>query len=442
MSKTFRKFMYGIVLPILFLIIPGNSAGDVKFIDITKPYMRKIPIAVPYFKPVTGETVETETAQAASDLLSDMLTFTGFFKLLDRGAFLIDAENFGIIAPNINFPNWTTVGAELLITGGISIEGELMEIELRLFDTVKQTLLIGKRYKGWVKDQRKVMRKFAGEVIFQLTGSRGIFDSRLAFISTGSGHKEINFCDFDGTGSRQFTSHKSITLFPAWSSDGKWLAYTSYVKGSPDLYIKNISENRGVVFSKKGIQISPAWVPGKFELAAALSFTGDQEIYLLTGEGKIIKRLTKSRGIDVEPTFSPDGTKMAFVSKRSGTPQIYVREMDTGRVERLTFEGRYNTQPDWSPKGDKVAYSGMRDGQINIYVVGLEGDPPMQLTMDQGDNESPSWSPDGSLIAFSSTREGPSRIYICTAFGTDQRRLIKLPGQQSNPRWSPSGVID
>ena len=359
--------------------------------------------------------------------------------MLDRGAFLSDPQTAGIIAPNIQFKNWTVIGAELLITGGMVITDELLEIELRLFDTFQQKLIVGKRYKGRVEDLRKIVRKFCTEIVFQLTGDRGIFASKIAFESTGPGNKEIFICDFDGHDPKQVTHTKALTLSPAWSADGQWLAYTSYAKGKPDLYIRHLKENRGAVVSKKGINIGPAWLPNQFALSATLSFSGDPEIYLLTGQGKIIKKLTNSWGIDVSPSWSPDGKEMAFVSNRAGSPQIHIKNIETGQTRRLTFDGRYNTTPNWSPKGDKIAYTALdEDGTFNIRLMGVDGSGPIQLTHESGNNESPSWSPDGSLLVFSSTREGGSRIYIMTAFGTDQRPLLKLSGNQTNPKWSPN----
>jgi len=429
-----------IIIGLLLTAGTGLAQTEYEYIDISNPFLRKIPLAVPWFKVTSGHAAEHESAREAADLISETLEFTGYFKILDRGSFLADPLNPEILAANISFRNWTGIGAELLITGGILVKDDIVEMELRLFDTFKERLLVGKRYKGWLKDQRQMTRRFCSEVIFHLTGNRGVFDSQIAFISTGTGHKEIYICEFDGYRPSQFTYNKNINLFPAWSTDTNWLAYTSYVKGKPDLYIKSLEEKRGATIAKEGLQITPAWVPGKFQLAATLSFSGDQEIYLLTGTGKIIKRLTHSRGIDVEPTWSPDGKRMAFVSKRSGSPQIYIMDIDSGRVERLTFEGRYNTEPDWSPNGDKIAYSGMAAGEINIYTIDVDGGDPMQLTQNQGSNESPSWSPDSSLIVFSSTREGLSKIYVMTAYGTDQRRLLSLPGKQSSPAWSASAV--
>jgi TolB protein len=412
----------------------GSDPYD--YIDISKPFLRKIPLAIPLFKNETGTAEAARLSESAADLLSASLEFTGYFQILDRQAFLFNPQSDGILTPQINFANWTVIGAELLITGLYEENNGKIAMELRLFDTFKGQRILGKKYSGKTVDQRRIIHRFCSEVIQYLTGSRGVFASKIAFVSTGSGNKEIYSCDFDGYGSQQLTRNHSITLFPAWSSDGRYLAYTSYKLGKPDLFIKNLAEVQETSIAKKGINITPAWVPGKFELAATLSFSGDQEIYLLTGSGKIIKRLTTMQGSDISPSWSPDGKKLAFISNRSGNPQVYIQDMVSGKVKRLTYEGNYNTQPSWSPRGDKIAYASFNDNQHNISVIDVEGRQPLQLTYESGDNEAPSWSPDGSLIVFSSTREGPSRIYVMTASGADQRRLLVLNGEQTNPKWS------
>ena len=417
---------------------PAAGAEEYDYIDISNPFLRKIPTAIPWFKNVSGNMKGRDLSVALADAVSDTLEFTGYFEMLDHGAFLADPQDPKIVAAEITFRNWTVIGSELLVTGSVAAEEEHMELELRMFDTFQEKLIVGKRYRGRISNQRQMIHRFCAEVMYHLTGNRGVFDSRIAFVSAANGVKEIYISEFDGFNPRQFTTNKDISLFPAWSSDAQWMAYTSYVKGKPDLYIRHIKEKNEAAVAKKGIQITPAWVPGKFELAATLSFSGDQEIYLLTGRGKVIKRLTRSRGIDVEPTWSPDGNKMAFVSKRSGTPQVYVKDVVSGRVRRLTYEGRYNTQPNWSPKGDKIAFSTMQMGRLDIFTIGVDGRDLRRLTEEQGDNEAPSWSPDGSLIAFTSNREGIPKIYVMTAFGTDQRRLISLPGAQTSPKWSPN----
>jgi TolB protein len=413
-----------------------SDADQYEYIDISNPFLRKIPLAVPFFKNVTGTEEEERLSKSSAELLSSSLEFTGYFKILDRGAFLFDPTGDGVLTPQINFANWTVIGAELLITGLFEVSNGRIAVELRLFDTFKNKRILGKKYAGIPADQRKIIHRFCSEVIQYLTGHKGMFASKIAFVSTGSGNKEIYSCEFDGYNPQQITRNHSISLFPAWSSDGRYLAYTSYKGDNPDLFIKNLAEMQEVSVAQKGINITPAWVPGKFELAATLSFSGDQEIYLLTGTGKIIKRLTRMRGSDVSPTWSPDGKKMAFVSNRSGNPQIYIKDLVSEKVRRLTYQGNYNTQPYWSPRGDKITYSSLVDGRHNIFVIDVEGLEPLQLTHESGDNEAPSWSPDGSMLVFSSNREGPFRLYVMTAFGTDQRRLLTMKGEQTNPKWS------
>jgi len=437
------RWLRGILIICVAIIIGGPAVGlaqsdkdQYEYIDISNPFLRKIPLAVPLFKNERGTAEEKRLSSSSADLLASSLEYTGYFKLLDRGAFLFDADKDGVLTPQINFANWTVIGAELLITGLFQEVDGNITMELRLFDTFKGRRIIGKKYTGKKADQRRMIHRFCSEVIKYLTGHRGVFGSKIAFVSNGSGNKEIYSCAFDGYNPQQMTRNRSINLSPAWSSDGRYLAYTSYKKGKPDIFIKNLAEMQEVSINKKGLNITPAWLPGKFELAATLSFSGDQEIYLLTGSGKVIKRLTNIRGIDLSPTWSPDGKKLAFVSNRSGSPQIYVQDLTSGKVRRLTYAGNYNTQPNWSPRGDKIVFASVVDGRRNIVVMGLDSQEPLQLTHESGDNEAPSWSPDGSLIVFSSNREGPFRIYVMTAFGTDQRRLLVMKGEQTNPKWS------
>jgi TolB protein len=440
-TKSIKSRGLGLLVALLLLVnLTGiaRAASEYEYIDIDSPFLRKIPIAIPVFFPKQAEATTFPTLQNATDLLTDTLLFSGFFTLVDREAYLIDRRKPAIVADEINFANWKTVGAELLITGAMALDGNRLDLELRLFDTLTGERLIGKRYSGDTGDLRQIIRRFCSEIILEFTGNPGVFDSKIALVSTGSGNKEIYICDFDGHAPRQFTRHGKISLFPAWSSNGDWIAYTTYVNDKPDIYIQNLTSNQKTVVDKKGINIAPAWRPGAFEIAATLSFSGNQEIYLLTGTGKIIKRITRNWGSDVSPTWSPDGKQIALVSNRSGSPQIFLKNIDTGQVERLTFEGNYNTQPSWSPAGGRIAFTSSVNGGSEIFVIDIANRETMQLTRNSGYNESPSWSPDGSLIVFSSTREGASRIFVMTAYGTDQRRLLTLPGEQSNPRWSPN----
>jgi len=433
------KYVLSIILSLILVsvcVLPAKAQRVIDYIDISNPFLRKIPIAIPVFR-YMPETQPTEKiAREMTGLLSETLEFTGFFKMLNKKAFLDNLQKTGISGSSLNFQNWTAIGAELLITGGLQIQNKLLIVELRLFDTFSGRLLVGKKYKGWNNDMRKIIRRFCNEIIERLTGNKGFFNSEIVFVSNHTGNKEIFICDFDGHNVKQITKNRSINLSPSWSYDKEWLAYTSYTKNKPDLYIRNMGKKRGVYVSFKGHNITPSWHPSRLELAAALSKVGNSEIYLLTGSGKIIKRLTFDWGIDVFPTWSPDGKKIAFVSNRSGNAHIYIQEIESGDVKRLTYEGNYNVSPSWSPKGDRIAFCGRTNDRFDIFVMNTDGSRKMQLTRNTKNNESPSWSPDGNLIVFSSTRNGKSRIYVMTSYGTDQRQLLSLPGEQFEPSWS------
>jgi TolB protein len=439
------SLMLSLCLIMILMPLAPLQAKEVDYINISNPFLNKTPIAIPEFKAFNGHDAEVLDGKNAEKILKKALDFTGYLKVLNPLAFLASPAQTGIQLGQINFRDWTGIGADLLITGGIEEKGGQVTLKLRLFDTFNSTLLVGKIYTGGSSQIRRMIHLFCSEISYKLTGARGVFNSKISFVSTVAGKKEIFVCEFDGYNPKQITHHKSISLSPSWSFDGKWLAYVSYAKGKPDIYIKNLKEKRGAIVNNKGSNLSPEWMPGQLELAAALSFSGNQEIYLLTKKGEITKRITKSWGVNVSPSFSPDARQVAFTSNRGGTPQIYIKDIDTGDVRRITFKGRYNTSAAWSPDGKKLVYVGIEKAKVNLFVIDLSsvGAMPVQLTMDQGDNEDPSWSPDGSLIVFTSNREGRiSRLFVMTSAGTDQRRLVTLAGKQSQPCWSGSANIE
>lgn len=423
---------------IILLSVPA-LAKDYDYISISNPFLNKTPVAVTRFKAFSGHEPEVTDGVKAEQILKAGLDFTGYLKIMDPAAFLSNPAESGIQLGEINFKDWTGIGAELLVTGGIEETDGQVKLQLRLMDTFNTKLLVGKMYSGPTTQIRAMVHRFCAEVAKALTGNSGVFGSNIAFVSTVNGNKEIFSCDFDGFNPRQITYHKSISLSPAWSYDGQWLAYVSYAQGKPDIFIKNLKDNRGAVINYKGINISPDWMPDKLNLAATLSFSGNQEIYLLTRTGEIIKRVTKSWGSNVSPKFSPDGRKIAFTSSRSGNPQIYIQGRDSAEAQRVTFTGKYNTSPAWSPDGKKIAYVGIAENKINIFVISVDPHigPPIQLTAGLGDNEDPCWSPDGSLIVFKSTRNGGrAHLFVMTAAGTAQRQLLSMSGAQSEPDWS------
>ena len=188
------RFSAAMFLGLVLSLTPPDIMADIKYFDLTKPFLRKIPMAIPQFQSLSADLSEKGQVVAFADEMQAMLDFSGYFKMLDRGSFLHDPQKSGITKATLNFQNWTAVGAELLITGGLRIEGTSMAVELRLFDTFKSKLLVGKRYRGTLGDRRTVVKRFCSEVLLALTGHAGFFNSRLAFVSNGTGHKEIYQC--------------------------------------------------------------------------------------------------------------------------------------------------------------------------------------------------------------------------------------------------------
>ena len=210
--KSIVYITCGIIIFVPVLCLAQSESDPYEYIDISNPFLRKIPLAVPLFKNVAGTGEEARLSKSSSELLSSSLAYTGYFKILDRGAFLFDPSKEGVLAPQINFANWTVIGAELLITGLFEVSNGRVAMELRLFDTFKSKRILGKKYAGRLSDQRKIILRFCGEVIQYLTGHKGMFASKIAFVSTGSGNKEIYTCEFDGYNIQQITRNHSIKI--------------------------------------------------------------------------------------------------------------------------------------------------------------------------------------------------------------------------------------
>lgn len=404
---------------------------------IIGPGAERYPIAVSPLKNQGSGTDGKRFSEGIADTIARDLTLSGWFRVLDRSAYLEDPQRTGITLGSFDFRDWSILGAEALIKGGFTPQGEDLLVELRLFDVYQAKEFVGKRYTGKAKDFRRIAHKFADEIIFQFTGVRGAFDSRIAYVSNAGGRfKEIYVSHLDGSEKTQVTDNRTINLFPAWTPDGRSILYTSYKEGNPSLYVYDLFAGKDTKFSSRG-GLGGKWSPDGRLAAASLERDGNTDIYLLDRSGKTARRLTDDMGIEVSPSWSPDGNRLAFVSNRSGTPQIYILELASGKTRRLTYSGGYNTSPDWSPKGDRIAYTGRHGGRFNIFTIDAQGGNPTLLTSNSGDNEDASWSPDGRFLLFTSNRRGRYQIHIMQANGESQQRLTASGGDDTHPSWSP-----
>jgi TolB protein len=435
MKKPFILLTTLVVSSLVLLISPFPISGRV-YLDIDSPHVKRLPIVIPDLK--NKGTLEPSLGAQMAVLLSKDLDFTGYFQLIDSKGFLGNPEDQAVV----DFKAWSLTGADLLVKGGYRLEGGHLLLELRLYDLLQGRQLLGKEYTVSQRDYKKAIHRFADEILFLLTGEHGLFQTRIAFISTGSGRKEIYSADFDGSNFQRLTQHNSISLSPRWSPRGNEIAYTSYKDGTPALYLLHLPDLRSSRISNRpGVNITPAWYPDGESLALALNHNGNSEIYQISRSGTTVQRLTQSWGIDVSPAWSPDGKYLAFVSNRSGNPHIYILTVGTKEVRRLTFQGNYNVTPVWSPKGNWITYAGKAGGNFQIFVIPPSGGEAQQVTS-SGNNESPDFSPDGRMILFSSNRQGKSAIYVMNANGTNQRRLTFMNGEQSSPSWCPKKFDD
>lgn len=415
----------------------GAGAAERVYIDIDSPNFQKFPLAVANFYQLSPGPEGAEFARELARSLSEMLELTRFFHLIPPDAFLEDPVRADSTLRGTHFPDWRAVGAEYLVKGAYQVRGRDLTVDFRLFDVVRGEIVRDRRLTGASADWKDMVRKFAGEILFALTGEGGVFDTKIAFVLKTGRQGEIHTVNFDGSGLSRLTQWRSLTLSPRWSPGGRYLTYTSYRDGNPDLYVQSYPGGATKkIAAFPGLNLAGPWSPDGKRLLLTLSRDGNQEIYAMSLEDGRLQRLTHNAAIDVSPTWSPDGSRIAFVSNRSGSPQIYVMDREGGNVRRLTYDGGYNTSPAWSPKGDRIAYEGRTNGNFQIYTIREDGGEPMLLTTDPGDHESPSWSPDGRYLAFSVRGGGKGQVCVMNANGTGRRVLVEADGCLT-PAWSP-----
>jgi TolB protein len=427
-----------ILLVMLLMVVPWSVDAQFKG-EIVGQGGQKFPIAISPLKNLGTVADSGRLSEGIADAIVHDLDLSGWFKVLDRSAYIEHPQQSGITLGTFDFKDWATIGAEGLVKGGFSVQGEEVAVELRLFDIFQNKERIGKRYVGRVKDYRRIAHKFADEIINEFTGIPGVFNTRIAYVSTSGGRfKEIHVSHLDGSEKFQVTNNHTINLSPSWTPDGKSVLYTSYKDRNPTLYLFDLYSGKEVKLSSRvgrylGGRVSP---DGQY-VAATVETSGNSNLYLLDRTGNMIRRLTQDAGIEVSPSWSPDSRQLAYVSDRSGSPQIYVLDLASGKSRRLTYSGSYNTAPDWSARGDKIAYTGRVGSRFAIFTVGLDGGDPRKLTSEASDSEDPTWSPDGRFIAFSSNRAGKHQLYVMQASGENQRRLTGSGGDDTKPNWSP-----
>lgn len=372
--------------------------------------------------------------------LRRFLELAGFFEVLPGKRNPPEAVLESLRVTTIDFERWHRAGAWLVIKGSIQKGKKRGHLILTLRAFLVES---GEAYplkhdvqalpNAKARTIRWAVSRWVDDFMVAFTGKGGTFSTRIAFAKRmkKGGAKEIFVMDMDGSGERAITRNGTINMLPTWTPRKK-VAYTSFVKHNPDLYIS------GRIFSNRPqMNTGASWHPNGTLCALTLSKDGNAEIYVLNpNNGEVISRLTNHWGIDTSPAWSPDGSQIAFVSDRHGSPQIWIMGADGGGARRVTFQGDYNQTPAWSPKGDKIAFTARDERNVfDIFTVEVGSGKIERLTQNQGNNEEPTWSPDGNYLAFTSTRDGGSHIYLSTGDGRYQTKITQGKGGFLTPAW-------
>ncbi len=451
-----------------FVFGSHSFAQSKVMVDVGEAKTRKTLLAIPPFNNL-GTVAGGQAALDLFSVISNDLDVSGYFTLIKPDAFLEDVSKKALRPapgePNgFDFEKWKTLETEFLIRAGYRITGSTMILEIYAYNVSQKTLTLGKKYEAPLNGIRKLAHTFAGDFIKAVTGKDSFFLNQIV-TSVDNGprtYRELYIMDWDGANPKEITNHRSISISPDWSPDGKLIAYTSFItrrigrgspiKKNPDLFMYEVKTGRRWLVSyRDGINSGANFLRSSNEFLLTLSGT-TADIYRMSLDGKRKTQITKGPGqaMNVEPAISPDGNKIAFSSDRSGKPMIFTMNPDGSGVKQLTFAGFYNSTPTWSPDGTKIAFAGVdkgkdsgdgRTGAFDIFIINSDGTGLKRLTSAKkpngrwANNQEPSFAPDGQRVMFVSDRAINSQLFMVNIDGSNERRITYDKKFYSKPKW-------
>ena len=407
--------------------LPWSSLTLAQFrVEVSGVGLTQMPIAVATFRG------EAQAPQKIGAIVKADLERSGIFRAVDTAGVALDES----ARPDMAL--WKQKGADSLVTGSVTpLADGRFDVRLRLWDVLRGQDLGGQSYAVTAADLRLSAHRISDFVYEKLIGEKGIFSTRIAYVTKGGQRYTLWVADADGENAQSALASPEPIISPAWSPSGAQQAYVSFESRKPVIYAHDVaSGKRRLLANFRGSNSAPAWSPDGRQIVATLSRDGGSQLYSMDANGGEPKRLTQSSSIDTEPAFSPDGKSVYFVSDRGGAPQIYRMGALGGNIERVTFTGSYNISPALSPDGKYLAYVSRVGGAFKLQVMELAGGAINQIT-DTSADESPSFAPNSRLIVYATQQQGREALMTTTLDGKIKARLAGASGDIREPDWSP-----